>query len=417
MKKYFIELAKKSKFLRTIFKSMLNSFRTLRYKLNGIGKKVDKKAIIFASFDGQKYVDSPKALYEYLLSDKTYKDYKFIWVFKEPEKFKFLEKNHNTKIIKRHSKEYEYYLHTSKYWIFNYKILDYIVPKKNQVFVQCWHGTPLKRLGCDLKNYDSALNTVEEMKKRYKDEANKFSYFISPTKYATGTFISAWNLKEIGKENIIIEEGYPRNDFLCKFTKQDVERVKKELDLPKDKKVVLYAPTYRANQHTSGLGYTYKTEVDFDELKKEIGKEYVILFRAHYYVANSFDFEKYKGFIYDVSNYNEINDLYIVSDLLITDYSSVFFDYSILKRPMIFYMYDIDHYKNESNGFYFDVEEELPGAIIRDQKELGKAILETKKFKYDKKYKAFNEKFTYKDDGEASKRVIKKVIEIEEDNK
>ncbi len=413
MKSFFIELAKKSKSLRTIFKSLLNSMRTIRYKLNGIGKKVDDKTIMFCSFDGTKYVDSPKALYEYILTDDEYKDYKLVWVFQDKEKFRFLEKNKNTIVIKRHSKDYEYYLHVAKYWIFNYKILDYIVPKKNQVFVQCWHGTPLKRLGCDLQNYDSALNTVEEMKKRYKEEASKFSYFISPTKYATGTFVSAWNLKAIGKENIIIEEGYPRNDFLCKFTKKDVERVKKELKLPKDKKVILYAPTYRANQHTSGLGYTYKTEVDFDRLQKEIGDEYIILFRAHYFVANSFDFKKYKGFIYDVSNYNEINDLYIVSDILITDYSSVFFDYSILKRPMIFYMYDIDHYKNESNGFYFDPEDELPGPIIRDEKDLAKAILATKKFKYDEKYKKFNEKFTYKDDGEASKRVIKIVIKEE----
>ena len=92
----------------------------------------------------------------------------------------------------------------------------------------------------------------------------------------------------------------------------------------------------------AGIGYTYKTEVDFDKLKANLGDEYIILFRAHYLVANSFDFDKYKGFVYDVSKVNDINHLYVISDLLVTDYSSVFFDYANLKRPEIFYMYDLE---------------------------------------------------------------------------
>ncbi len=91
--------------------------------------------------------------------------------------------------------------------------------------MQCWHGTPLKRLGCDLTHFDNTLNTLQGMKKRYKIEAEKFSYFISPSKYASEKFISAWNLKEIGKENIIIEQGYPRNDFLFNYTQEDVEKL------------------------------------------------------------------------------------------------------------------------------------------------------------------------------------------------
>ena len=90
----------------------------------------------------------------------------------------------------------------------------------------------------------------------------------------------------------------------------------------------------------------------------------MILFRAHYFIANSFDFEKYGDFIYDVSKIDDINELYIISDILITDYSSVFFDYANLKRPIIFYMYDLDHYEKELRGFYVDLEE-LPGDIVK----------------------------------------------------
>ena len=179
----------------------------------------------------------------------------------------------------------------------------------------------------------------------------------------------------------------------------------------KKKKIILYAPTYRANQHETGLGYTYKEEVDFDKLRANIGDEYIILFRPHYFVANAFDFEKYAGFVYNVSDVDDVNDLYIISDILITDYSSVFFDYANLKRPIIFYMYDLEHYRDESNGFYFDVEKELPGRIIRTDDSLIEEILRiTKEFKYDEKYKKFNETFNYLDDGKASKRVVEKII-------
>ena len=177
-----------------------------------------------------------------------------------------------------------------------------------------------------------------------------------------------------------------------------------------NKKILLYAPTYRDNQHSGGIGYTYETQVDFEKLKEELSEECVILFRAHWLVAQEFDFEKYKDFIIDVSNYDDINELYVISDILITDYSSVFFDYANLKRPIIFYMYDLKQYRDDIRGFYLDLEE-LPGNIIEKEEELIKKIkLLANEFVYSEKYKNFNEKFNYLDDGNAAKRVIEKII-------
>ena len=131
-------------------------------------------------------------------------------------------------------------------------------------------------------------------------------------------------------------------------------------------------------------------------------KEYIILFRSHWLVANLFDFDKYKGFVYNVSDYDDIDELYIIADLLITDYSSVFFDYANLKRSMIFHMYDLEHYRDESNGFYFDVEEELPGKITRtDDELLGEIKRISKEFVYDDKYKKFNNKYNLLLNGQA----------------
>ena len=411
LKRIALGMSKRSIVLRRIIRDLVNSFRNLKFKINTLGKKVDNNVLIFCSFNGKSYSCSPKAIYEYIVSEPKYSTYKFVWSFIEPEKYKFLENNKNTIVVKQNSKQYQKYLAMAKYWIFNYKIPDYIYPKKNQVFVQCWHGTPLKRLGCDLQHFDNVLNTIEEMKKRYKIEAEKFTYFLSPSKFASEKFISAWNLKEIGKEDIIIEEGYPRNDFLFNYTEKDIMKIKKRLGIEKDnRKIILYAPTYRSDQHSSNEGYVYKEELDFEHLKQKIGDKYIILFRPHYFIANNFDFEKFKGFVYDVSKIDDINYLYIISDMLITDYSSVFFDFANLKRPIIFYMYDLEHYRDKSNGFYIDLNE-LPFKITQTQEELEKEITKADmNFKYDESYKKFNERYNYLDDGQASRRVVEKML-------
>lgn len=414
LKVLLMNMAKKNLMFRKIFRRSLYVYRYARYKFRGIGQKVDKHTILFSTFNGKSYSDSPKAIYKYMQENNKYKDYKFIWAFKNPDNYKYLEEDSNTKVIRQGTREYEQYLAKAKYWIFNYRAADHQYPKKNQVFVQCWHGTPLKRLGYDLENPDNILNTKKEIRYKYKTDAKKFKYLLSPSKFATEKFISAWNLKEVKKENCIIEEGYPRNDFLYNYTEEDVNRIKEKLGINNiNKKIILYAPTWRDNQHQSGVGYTYKTEVDFDMLQKELGQDYLILFRAHYLVANEFDFNKYEGFIYDVSKVDDINELYVISDILITDYSSVFFDYANLKRPIIYYMYDLEKYKDNMRGFYIDLKE-LPGNIVKTEEDLVKEIKSiTYDFKHDEKYKDFNEKYNYLDDGEASKRVSEKIIKGE----
>lgn len=415
IKTLLMNIVKKNLMFRKISRRILYTFRYIIYRTRGFGQNVDDKLILFSTFNGKSYSDSPKAIYLYLLSNDKYKDYKFIWTFKEPEDYRFLEKNKNTSIVKQGTKEYEKCMQKAKYWIFNYRVADHQYPKKNQIYVQCWHGTPLKKLGYDLENTENVLNSKKEIRFKYKTDAKKINYFLSPSKFATEKFISAWNLKEIKKEGCIIEEGYPRNDFLYNYTKRDVSKIKEKLNINDiKKKVILYAPTWRDNQHQSGVGYTYKTEIDFEKLQKELGQDYIILFRAHYLVANEFGFEKFKGFIYDVSKFDDINELYIVSDMLITDYSSVFFDYANLKRPIIFYMYDFEQYKDSIRGFYIDLKK-LPGSITKTEDELIKEIKKmNNSFKYNKIYEEFNKKYNYLDDGKATERVINKILKLEE---
>lgn len=410
IKATIIELSKKNVVFRKIVRSLkifLTKLNYLKYKLK---YKVDDKKIFFEVYDGRNYTCSPKAIYEKMLTMKEFKDFKFIWAFNNPSKHDIIKDKRLT-IVKTKTKDYYKNISSSKYWIVNSILDECITKKKGQVYVQCWHGTPLKRLRYDIEVNGAVLNTVEEIRKRNDRDASKFDYFISPSKYCTEKFTSAFNLINLGKKDIIIEEGYPRNDSLFNRSKKDIDKIKEKLGIPKDKKVICYLPTFRDNQHTSGVGYTYDLAIDFDSLKKKFGKDYVILFKPHYFIANKIDLSKYKNFVYNVASYDEINDIYLVSDLLITDYSSVFFDYANLNRPVMFYMYDYDDYKNNLRDFYISLNE-LPGPITKTQKELEDYITNIDKSisKYKKTYEKFNDKYNYLDDGNASERVIRVIF-------
>ena len=408
-KKTVFDIAKRNKAFRVAGRAARDSVYRAKMTLDDPFGKIDDKLVYFQTFSGRGYSDSPKAMYEYMLSAPEYADYRFVWSFKEPEKYQELLKNGRTSLVKFRTRADNIALRTAKYWITNYRMLDYQFPRKGQVYLQCWHGTPLKRLGYDIKEGDNVMNSLSEVREKYRTDAKKFSYLLSPSAFATEKFATAWNLNETKQRYKIIEEGYPRNDRLVNVSEDERERIRKQLGVS-DKKVILYAPTWRDNQHTSGEGYTYRTEVDFDRLRRELGDDHVILFRAHYLVANSFDFERYEGFVRDVSSYGDINDLYIASDMLVTDYSSVFFDYANLVKPIIFYMYDLEEYAGAIRGFYLSLDE-LPGPIVRDEDGLLEAIAGAKDWQPDEKYESFRKTYNPKDDGHASERVLKRIIE------
>lgn len=403
MKELLKRIAKSNRHLKNLLQKYLDYKRSKIYNNSCQNNEICQNMVIFEAFMGRKYADSPRAIYEQMIKDDRFKDFIFVWSFKDPDKKKDIPELKRAILIQHRSSAYYNYYGKTKYIVSNSRIDILIKKRKEQVYIQTWHGTPLKRLGYDIHIGNNALYTKEEMCRFYKLDSARYNYMLSPSPFCTEKFSSAFNLPVNSPKCEIVEEGYPRNDFLSTFTQEDVLRIKKELQIPDHKKVILYAPTWRDNQHKNSIGYTYQVEVDFDYLRKALEDDYIILFRAHYFIANSFDFSKYKGFVYNVSEYENINDLYVVSDVLMTDYSSVFFDYSILKRPMIFYMYDLEFYENETRGFYISLED-LPGPIVQTEAECVQEL--KKEFVYDDKYKRFNERFTSLEDGHATERVI-----------
>ncbi len=415
--KILVDIAKKSTLLRRIYRKLAYGKRNLDFSKYEKKFKVDEKVILFEAYKGEKYTCNPKAIYEEIIKDSRFDDYILIWLFKEPENFQDMKALERAKLIATDSAEcYEWYA-KAKYIVTNSMATKVGRLRKEQIYIQTWHGTPLKRLGFDLyTEKGNSLNSLEEIGTRYSIEAKKISYMISPSKFTTEKLDSSFKLSQLNKKAEIVETGYPRNDYLINHKQEDIEKIKRKLGIraeDKNKKIVLYAPTFRDNNHKSGVGYTYDLGFQIENLKKELKDNFIILFRTHYFIENSIDLSKHEDFIINATDYPEINDLYLAADLLITDYSSVFFDFATLKKPMVFYMYDLEEYRDDIRGFYLDIEE-LPGIITEKEEDLIEAIKgicrKEKNIEVERKYKAFNEKFNYLEDGKASKRAIEACI-------
>ncbi len=399
-----------SKLFYKLYRWIVFTKRKLTFKKYCRQEPLQEKTIFFESFQGRLYACSPKAMFLAAVEDERFKDYTFIWSVRNLKKYAFLRKYPNTKLVKYNTRGYLRVLATAKYWVTNSTMLTYITPRKEQLFIQTWHGTPLKRLGCDLEVDEQKAQKLSEIYEQYSSQGKKIDVFLSPSKFYTEKIASAYAQSAEDIEKKFIECGYPRNDFLFSYTEEDVKRIREKFKIPENKKVLLYAPTFRDNAFERGKGFHYDIGIDFDMLQKEFSKDYVILFRAHYFVIDNFDLSKYDGFVIDASRHDDINELYIVSDMLLTDYSSVFFDYANLKRPVMFFMYDYELYKGKMRDFYLDISE-LPGPIVYENHELCDMIRKTEKeFVYDEKYKAFNDKFNTFNDANSSKRALGECI-------
>jgi CDP-glycerol glycerophosphotransferase len=320
-------------------------------------------------------------------------------------------------LVERGSKEYFEACAAAKYWVINNRMPEYVSPKAKQVYVQCWHGTPLKRLGYDVVvKMQAALNTTAELAGRFGLDAQKWSYLLSPSPFASEHLSSAFGLTVQQRKKLVIEQGYPRNDAIvatlaAPTSFEAIRAIKEHLGIPATKKVLLYAPTWRDDNYKSGVGYTQNLFLDMQAMQDVLCDDWVILVRAHYYIANQLDLGCWSGFVYDVSRVKDINDLYCVADALLTDYSSVLFDYANTARPVLYFWPDREHYEQDIRGFYFDPAT-LPGPKCQTTQEVITALetIDAWHDTYGKDYEAFKAEFCCKDDGHAAKRVIEQVF-------
>ncbi|MFP5112580.1 bifunctional glycosyltransferase/CDP-glycerol:glycerophosphate glycerophosphotransferase [Bacillaceae bacterium C204] len=388
------------------FKNAIKGFTRLkRYIYNKFFLRFPMKEnyIIFESFLGKNYSDSPRNIYEYIIENNL--DYQCIWVFNDKNR----QIPGNAKIVKRFSLAYYYYFAVSKYWINNMRQPLHLVKREGNVFLETWHGTPLKKLVFDMKDVYSAN---PRYKRDFYMQSRAWDYLLSPNRYSSEIFRSAFKF-----DNEMLEFGYPRNDILYSPQKEEiVARVKKNIGIPDNKKVVLYAPTWRDDDYYEPGKYKFKLQLDLQKMKETLGDDYVVALRMHYFIADDINVEGLDGFAFNLSKYDDIAELYLISDILITDYSSVFFDYANLKRPILFFTYDLDKYRDQLRGFYLDFENEGPGPLLRTSDAVIDAIanIDEVKKEFADRYDAFYEKFCSWHDGKSTEKVVKKVLLGEE---
>jgi CDP-glycerol glycerophosphotransferase len=356
-------------------------------KAMGLFVPMDNKAIIFSAHS-RKYNDSPRAIYEYMITLPEFKDYTFYWALDDTN----VEIPGNAVKIVPDTPEYFRTALKCKYWITCVNIERSLkFKRKNCVYLNTWHGIPIKTVG-----------NMAEGRKDY--DFSHIDYFCVSGDYEIDLYEKSFNVQPAQ----IIKTGLPRNDVLYKTTKDEVEEIKKKLGLPLDKKLILYAPTWRDSKD-GGKSYTIKPPMDLAKWEKMLGEKYILLFRTHPYTNKLLGVE-FNSFVRDYVNYPNINDLMKISDILISDYSATIFDYAILERPIISFAYDCDEY-GEERGFAMDPRAEMPGGIVKTEDEVIDRILGMNYEKEVAAVKAFKNKYlTY--GGQATEKCVKKMFEV-----
>ncbi|MGW0944420.1 bifunctional glycosyltransferase/CDP-glycerol:glycerophosphate glycerophosphotransferase [Streptomyces sp. NPDC002623] len=284
----------------------------------------------------------------------------------------------------------------SKYLVNNVNFDRRLVKRPGQVFVQTQHGTPLKHMGLDLQERPAAARDMDFA--RLLGGVDKWDYVLSANRHTTLT----WERVYPGRYETL-EYGYPRNDVFQQATSADVARLRESLGIPRDTIAVLYAPTHRDYRRVQ------RSHLDLERLLRRLGPRFVILARAHYW-QEAPPLREVPGVI-DVSDHPSVESLCLASDALVTDYSSLMFDYANLDRPIVIHADDWEAYE-AARGTYFDLRAFPPGAVARSEDELID-IFATGHWRGSRSAQlraAFRERFCPHDDGRAAERVVRRVV-------
>lgn len=347
----------------------------------------DPHLALFVSYGGKNMSDSPYEVYQAMKQDPRFCDWTLVWGVIHPQNFKGID------TVKMDSINYFKTCLKAKVWVTNSGIMRYLdfKPKKN-LFINTWHGIPMKKIGID-----------EIGVKKSKLFAQKWFEF---SKADVNLVCSDYDKKVLGhvfnaQPESLKEWGLPRDDELFNVDYQSIHRIKAQLNIPEDKKIILYAPTVRGNQVTRG-GKNYGTDaIDPKKWYQEL-EDYIILYRAHYYVDTIPEYKQHQNII-DVSQYNDLDALMMISDILISDYSSIVFDYSILERPIYLYTYDLDDYK-KYQGLYFNPNEYFNVCMTEND-----LIEEIKSLNWEcqcSKTRQIKQHFYSNQNGDATKKVV-----------
>ncbi|MFG2023083.1 CDP-glycerol glycerophosphotransferase family protein [Streptomyces sp. NPDC048825] len=351
---------------------------------------VKKRLVVFESHLGRQYSDSPRAIYEEMRRQGL--EFEAVWSYTgSPVGFPS-----DATLVRRWSLPYLQALARAEFWIDNQSYPLKLTKRPQTTYIQTWHGSALKRMGFDEPEWKLRFRRRQEEQQRTLD---RFDRFLIRTEHDVRTLARAFRLQE----KTLLRVGYPRNDALVR-ARRATERppLAAELGIPEDRRVLLYAPTFRGR----GKG-RFELPFDVERFADTFGDRYVLLVRPHY-LDHVVLPPSVRGRVIDVSTHHDVTPLLALADGLITDYSSVMFDYALLDRPMFFFAYDYEEYAYEGRGTYFDLLERAPGPVVRTEDELHAVLgsLEKQAVKYAAAREQFVADFGEYDKGNAAQSVV-----------
>lgn len=347
MKSRIVHLIKHNAFVQAFYRFTMSAF----FRFIGLFIKIDDNLVLMNGH-GSKYNDSPRDIFRKMDELGLTKKYKVVWALNDPDKYDI----ENCEKIKMDTFKYFKTALKAKYWVSCVNIERGLhFKKKKTVYLNTWHGALINLCG-------NAVGGRKDFRWKYVD------YFC-----VCGDYEKPFIVRDFGvREDALIMTGYPRNDMLYSANAEKVKQIKEDLGLPLDKKIILYAPTWRETVD-GGSSYQLAPPIDWKKWKEALSDKYVVLLRTHPYTTKLMNVE-FDDFVKNFTEYPEVNHLLLAADVLISDYSSINLDYCILEKPMICFGYDYDEYKSQ-RGFYYDLEENMPNGVVKNEDDVISLLL------------------------------------------
>jgi CDP-glycerol glycerophosphotransferase len=346
--------------------------------------------IVYNSFGGR-YSDNPRAIYELLVGRDQ--QHEHVWLADPLHRHGFPA---GIETVPFGSEECINALETADMVVSNTHIELEWTKQPGGQYLQTWHGTPLKHIHFDvLQAPPGRLDYLTR-------DVRRWDHLLSPNQASTGPLRQAF-----GFTGEVAETGYPRNDILVSPHAAEVRaRVRAQFGIPDDKKVVLYTPTWRDDLRDENGKQDFQLHLDLDQFSERLGADHVLLMRLHYMVSGRLGDLDHPG-VFDVSFHPNVSDLYLAADVMITDYSSTMFDFAVTGKPLLFFTYDLAHYRDTLRGFYFDFHLSAPGPLLHTNNDVFDALedLESVRVKHQEVYARFQRTFAHLEDGGAAARV------------
>ncbi|MFJ1756730.1 CDP-glycerol glycerophosphotransferase family protein [Kitasatospora sp. NPDC088134] len=354
-----------------------------------------REAVLYDVFGGRGHACHPRAVHAELVRRGV--ELEHLWVIEDGQG----QAPEGARAVRQWSPEWYEALATCRYLVGNTHFPDFLRRRDGQQVVQLWHGTPLKRIGHRMPPGWAAADGYLE---RLDREVRQWSLLVSPGPFATPELRASF-----GYRGEVLEAGSPRTDRLARPDPAEAAAIRRRLRLPEGRRVVLYAPTWRDDRPGPGGRHALDLRLDLAAARAALGRDHVLLLRPHVHVGGALPDD---GFVRDVADHPDVQDLLLVADVLVTDYSSVMFDFAVTGRPMLFFTYDLAHYRDTLRGFTFDFERFAPGPLVDDPERLVAALRTLDPARHREARRRFRERFCPLDDGGAAARVVDRMLAL-----